>query len=66
MYRRNRTTELFLLILVSIFLLYGYYSMQELRTKLTLKHRETEKTHHYARLLREQLKVLYKHTGKVK
>lgn len=46
-------------------MLYGYYSMQDLRNKLYNKDKETDKTHHYAKLLREQLKVLYKHTGKL-
>lgn len=64
-YRRSKTSELFVILFAVICLLYGYYSMQELRNKLDTKEKETDKTHHYAKLLREQLKVLYKHTGKL-
>lgn len=64
-YRRSKSTELFFILVVVVFLLYGYYSMQDLRHKLYTKDKETDKTHHYAKLLREQLKVLYKHTGKL-
>ena len=64
-YRRSKSTELLLISLASLFLLYGYYSMQDIRQKLITKGKELDKTHHYAKLLREQLKVLYKHTGKL-